>query len=336
MTEAMDPDSPPLEAFKPNFNPRKPTPPPFESQEQSSQHDGTKYESKNHPRSKQFELHVGQQAADDALWRTSDPHGSWRLPNNPLSLRDYSPPGSDRYSQELKSLSKEALGIIEAPPKGPKMIFPPMEDPQNPSSKHHRPDFDQFTLPALQDPSTGHSPNASNTKLPPIHTQLGPVLPPPPTGPPTRTTRAPSAPSAPPFSLLPVTAISPPLTRVEPSPRDHYRAPLPQSKIPPSPYQHPSPVSLQAASVASSPVSQQPCWRGAKPLGPYPYDSQSIASNRSPAASYPTPIDHPSVCDPGSFTPSSQGNVATAPTGTFKCSHPGCTAAPFQTQYLLK
>ncbi|OJJ07822.1 hypothetical protein ASPVEDRAFT_375465 [Aspergillus versicolor CBS 583.65] len=43
----------------------------------------------------------------------------------------------------------------------------------------------------------------------------------------------------------------------------------------------------------------------------------------------------PALQDPGSFTPSSQGNVATAPTGTFKCSHPGCPAAPFQTQYLL-
>lgn len=311
MTEAMGPDSPPLEAFKPNYNPRKSTPPPFESQEQSSQHDDTKYESKNLPRSKKIELRFGQREADDALWRNSDPHGYWRPESNPSPV-------------ELGRLSYEALERLERPQ------LPPMREQPNPPNKHPKFNSDQFTLPALQDPSTGHSPNASNTKLPPIHTQLGPVLPPPPTGPPTRTTRAPS------FSLPPVTAISPPLTRVEPSPRDHYRVPLPQSKIPPTPYSHPSPVSLQAASVASSPVSQQPCWRGAKPLGPYPYDSQPIASNRSPAASYPTPIDHASACDPGSFTPSSQGNMATAPTGTFKCSHPGCSAAPFQTQYLLK
>ncbi|OJI96289.1 hypothetical protein ASPVEDRAFT_78062 [Aspergillus versicolor CBS 583.65] len=310
MTEAMGSDSPPLEVFKPNYNPRKSTPPPFESQEQSSQHDDTKYESKNLPRSKKIELRFGQREADDALWRNSDSHGYWRPESNPSPV-------------ELGRLSYEALERLERPQ------LPPMREQPNPPNKHPKFNSDQFTLPALQDPSTGHSPNASNTKLPPIHTQLGPVLPPPPTGPPTRTTRAPS------FSLPPVTTISPPLTRVEPSPRDHYRVPLPQSKIPPTPYSHPSPVSLQAASVASSPVSQQPCWRGAKPLGPYPYDSQPIASNRSPAASYPTPIDHASACDPGSFTPSSQGNVATAPTGTFKCSHPGCSAAPFQTQYLL-
>ncbi|KAL4956697.1 hypothetical protein BDW69DRAFT_192243 [Aspergillus filifer] len=197
------------------------------------------------------------------------------------------------------------------------------------------------SLPKLRDPTTARSPEESSTRLPPIQTQLGPVLPPPvapalrPVGPPSY-----SIPPALPPSLPPVSAVSPPLTRVDPSPREPYRlAPLqPPAKVPPSPYSHLSPASSQGISVVSSPVSTQAYWRTSKPPVPYPYDTPSTASTRSPALNYPTPIDRPSAgaCDTGVYTPSSQVTLpSSAPMGTFKCTHPGCNAAPFQTQYLL-
>ncbi|KAL4929319.1 uncharacterized protein BDV17DRAFT_290963 [Aspergillus undulatus] len=198
------------------------------------------------------------------------------------------------------------------------------------------------SLPKLRDPTRALSPVESSTRLPPIQTQLGPVLPPP-NGPPLRPVGTPSysIPPALPPSLPPVSAVSPPLTRVDPSPREPYRlAPLqPPPKIPPSPYSHLSPASSQAISAVSSPVSTQTYWRNSKPPPPYPYDPPSTASNRSPALNYPTPIERTSTvvggCDPGGYAPSPQGTVPSGPTGTFKCSHPGCNAAPFQTQYLL-
>ncbi|KAL5335106.1 hypothetical protein BJX70DRAFT_410742 [Aspergillus crustosus] len=191
------------------------------------------------------------------------------------------------------------------------------------------------SLPALRDPSIARSPEDTSTRLPPIQTQLsqlGPVLPPP-TGPRQRVGSTSS------FPLPPVTAVSPNSARVDPSPREAYRlAPLvPPNKIPPSPYSHLSPASSQALSTVSSPVTQPTYWRNApKPAAPYPQYEPPPTASRSPASSYPTPIDHVSTgtCDSSGFTPSSQGNIP-PPIGTFKCSHSGCTAAPFQTQYLL-
>ncbi|KAL4935079.1 hypothetical protein BDV06DRAFT_138648 [Aspergillus oleicola] len=51
---------------------------------------------------------------------------------------------------------------------------------------------------------------------------------------------------------------------------------------------------------------------------------------------YPTPTDRPPVgaFGPARFVPS-QVDASPAPTATYKCHHPGCSAAPFQTQYLL-
>ncbi|CBF89837.1 protein rsrA [Aspergillus nidulans FGSC A4] len=190
------------------------------------------------------------------------------------------------------------------------------------------------SLAAFRNPPAAQTADTSGLRLPPIQTklsqlnELGPVLPPP-NGPSPR-------PVGTPYSLPPVTAVSPPLTRVDTNPREQYHsaASLAQSKIPPTPYSHLSPASTQAISTASSPASQQPYWRNVKAA--YPYDPPSTASNRSPASSYPTPIERAptGACEPVGFAPSSQGSTA-APTGTFKCSHPGCTAPPFQTQYLL-
>ncbi|KAL4916963.1 hypothetical protein BDW62DRAFT_211490 [Aspergillus aurantiobrunneus] len=267
-------------------------------------------------------------------------------------------PIEPEFKPDLEKISQEALHFIKSPEREAQLgdngkLPPPKEfangageqrvQPNNPPNLGEPPSsLSQFlisdpesrdSLPALRDPSSARSPDASSgTRLPPIQThlsQLGPVLPPP-NGPPTRTVRTPS------YSLPPVTGVSPPLPRVEPSPREPCRLLVPP-KIPPSPYSHRSPASSQTISVASSPISQQNYWRSSKPPVPYPYDPPSTASNKSPASSYPTPIDHASTgaCEPGGFTPSSQGNLPPAQTGAFKCSHPGCTAPPFQTQYLL-
>lgn len=123
---------------------------------------------------------------------------------------------------------------------------------------------------------------------------------------------------------------------------------LPQ-QIPPSPFSHFSPVSVKDASNNPSPASQTPFWRGPPPPPPpqpppethhaaTPYD-MSTMTTESPATSYPTPTEQVGpVAGPGgrdSFSSNPSPNGAPA-TGCYKCTHPGCTAPPFQTQYLLK
>lgn len=126
------------------------------------------------------------------------------------------------------------------------------------------------------------------------------------------------------------------------------------SHIPPSPFSHLSPISVKDHSNNPSPASQPSSafWRGPPPPPPpppqpaadtphhvpSPYDTSPMTA-KSPLSSYPTPTEQVAPT-PGSSerTPLS----STAPlngagaTGIYKCAHPGCTAAPFQTQYLLK
>ncbi|CEJ53984.1 Putative Transcriptional regulator prz1 [Penicillium brasilianum] len=123
------------------------------------------------------------------------------------------------------------------------------------------------------------------------------------------------------------------------------------SHIPPSPFSHLSPISAKEHSNNPSPASQPSSafWRGPPPPPPpppqpaadtphhipSPYDTSPMTAT-SPLSSYPTPTEAPT---PGSSerTPLSSTvplNGAGA-TGSYKCTHPGCTAAPFQTQYLL-
>jgi hypothetical protein len=61
---------------------------------------------------------------------------------------------------------------------------------------------------------------------------------------------------------------------------------------------------------------------------------------KSPATSYPTPTEQIAPTPPSgeraAFNAAPQPpNGITVP-GSYKCTHPDCTAAPFQTQYLLK
>ncbi|CAI7595182.1 unnamed protein product [Penicillium glandicola] len=109
--------------------------------------------------------------------------------------------------------------------------------------------------------------------------------------------------------------------------------------IPASPFSHFSPVSMKESSTHPSPASHSSFWRG--PPQPEmlsvqtPYEPSPMAA-KSPANSYPTPTEQvgASMGDRHSLaasTPQANGG----PVGSYKCTHPGCTAAPFQTQYLL-
>jgi hypothetical protein len=90
----------------------------------------------------------------------------------------------------------------------------------------------------------------------------------------------------------------------------------------------------------SSPASQNSYWRPSlKSEIPYIASTYDIAHStaKSPATSYPTPTDQTpgGHCERTSFNPNPQPN-GVVPTGSYKCRHQGCTAPPFQTQYLLK
>ncbi|KAL4802700.1 hypothetical protein BDV18DRAFT_163662 [Aspergillus unguis] len=180
----------------------------------------------------------------------------------------------------------------------------------------------QNALAPLCNPSSKAPSPEDSTRLPPI-AELKSALP----SPNGHSARTPAAP----YSLPPVAA-SPP-AGVAHSPREsHHLAPLVRPPYQPSPYPYLSPASTQAMSAVSSPVSQQ-SYRHPKPPV-YPYDPPSANSHRSPASSYPTPIDRPVGAFEPAYTPTSQSS-ASGVIGAFQCAHPGCTAPPFQTQYLL-
>lgn len=106
--------------------------------------------------------------------------------------------------------------------------------------------------------------------------------------------------------------------------------------------QPPSPQDL------ATPASRPSHWSPVKPNQPdkeyiaSPYDrSRKSPSAKDPGANaYPTPMEYKSAggSDPDQtgLTPGNHSSPGSTSGGTYKCTHPGCTAAPFQTQYLLK
>lgn len=190
----------------------------------------------------------------------------------------------------------------------------------------------EFPLPSLKlsQPDTGSSfaksPESSNKQtLPSIHKAISELSD---FGPPVNT-----IPSPYPFSSCPGST-----TSGNDSPFD--RAFPGKFSIPPSPFSHFSPVSLKDSSTNPSPASHSSFWRGTPQSemlsAQTPYEASPITA-KSPATSYPTPTEqvgvgmgdrHPLAAS----TPQANGG----PVGSYKCTHPGCTAAPFQTQYLLK
>lgn len=138
------------------------------------------------------------------------------------------------------------------------------------------------------------------------------------------------------------------------SPHDRLPRQFFPQQIPPSPFSHFSPVSAKEAS--NNPSPSQSYWRTQAPPAPpppppppsqpaetphnapTPYD-MSPMTTKSPATSYPTPTEQVAPTPPAgerdTFNGVQQPNGLAAP-GSYRCTHPGCTAAPFQTQYLLK
>lgn len=98
----------------------------------------------------------------------------------------------------------------------------------------------------------------------------------------------------------------------------------------------------------ATPASRSSHWSPTKPRPPdkefagSPYDiSRKSPPAKDPAANaYPTPMEYKSAgageSDQTGLTPGNHSSPGSTTGGTYKCTHPGCTAAPFQTQYLLK
>lgn len=110
----------------------------------------------------------------------------------------------------------------------------------------------------------------------------------------------------------------------------------------PSMYSNPSPASLKDITSMSPPSypthsSHSSHWWSTPKEGSFSTASPASAPGLTSVASYPTPKD---IVSPESSTsPQTLNGTLSASepfTSTaFKCTHPGCTALPFQTQYLL-
>ena len=236
-------------------------------------------------------------------------------------------------------------------------LSPPVTDERRSSSENHRssplatsPRLRQFmasngseTLPAIQSatPSLSAKSPKSGQSLPSISAQLGELVdgPSPNEG---MTNR----------STFPIAngIQSPPMSGISPRP-NHYPSPQTRLNSFPTPYPaaQPSPASTYSEvsprepyRTNHDPTSMSP---PGKPGPPY-YTSGRVSQNEEltpqSAESYAcfkgfSPnSDHPNV-EPGRpILPPLPGTGPNITTGNFKCDYQGCTAAPFQTQYLLK
>lgn len=259
------------------------------------------------------------------------------LPPPPL------PPMSVGIKNELVSpRQRPVLPSLQAPDRRPSLDRPRLSPPHRASTQTSPELKSRVSLPSLPSihspPSScaGPSPDTgggsgSNQVLPSIHSALSALsneFPPP----------RPNA-LPPPYSY-PGSA-----TLRNDSPHDRQLPQLLPHQIPPSPFSHFSPVSLKDASNNPSPASQPTFWQRPPvpppPPEPHhpatPYDTSPMTA-KSPATSYPTPTEQvaptPGTSERTSFSQASTNGAHV--TGSYKCTHPGCTAPPFQTQYLLK
>ena len=201
------------------------------------------------------------------------------------------------------------------------------------------------TLPAIQSatPSLSAKSPSGQQNLPSISAQLGELV----DGPSPND----SLPSRSTFSTNGIQ--SPPMSGISQRP-NHY--PSPQSRL--GSFPHPYPASQPSPASTYSEISPREPYRpGHDPTsmsppgkpGQHPYyaagrapqgdemtplSAEGYSGSKGFASSVSTNGDHISI-EPGRHLPPLPG---TAPlmTGNFKCDHPSCTAAPFQTQYLLK
>lgn len=110
-----------------------------------------------------------------------------------------------------------------------------------------------------------------------------------------------------------------------------------------SPYSHHSPSHSSASPSTNMSPPGKPVSQGYFPGGRTPQSEestpQSALSHHSSSSfsTAPSPHAHPMENDrPRPILPPLPTMSNQIMTGSFKCDHPGCTAMPFQTQYLLK
>ncbi|KAI2715212.1 transcriptional regulator family: C2H2 zinc finger [Penicillium roqueforti] len=108
--------------------------------------------------------------------------------------------------------------------------------------------------------------------------------------------------------------------------------------IPASPFSHFSPVSMKDSPTNPSPASHSSFWRGpphSEMLSVQsPYEASPMTA-QNPATSYPTPTEQVGASMGDRHSLAASTPQANGPLGSYRCTHSGCTAAPFQTQYLL-
>ncbi len=203
------------------------------------------------------------------------------------------------------------------------------------------------TLPAMHNspPSTSSKSPSGQQSLPSLRAiALEPLL----------DSRAPSeiashGISRPPFSMSNGALNSPPVSSITPRPGQY---PSPQSRMNGhfnSPYPHgvPSPAYSDASprdSTNMSPPTGKPASQAFFPSGRTPQSEeltpQSAESHHSSSSFSTAPSPHPHQIDIDRTRPTLPplAGLQSGPlmTGSFQCDHAGCTAAPFQTQYLLK
>ncbi len=154
-----------------------------------------------------------------------------------------------------------------------------------------------------------------------------------------------NGPSRSPFAMGNGTVNSSPMSSIAPRPSQY---PSPQTGVNggfhgTSPYSHQSPSHSSTSPSTNMSPPGKPVSQGYYPSGRTPQSEestpQSAVSLRSSSSfsTAPSPHSHSMEIDrTRPILPPLPAMPNQIMTGSFKCDHPGCTAAPFQTQYLLK
>lgn len=271
---------------------------------------------------------LGQAAARALSLLIDDPPAAGGKPapldHGPLPSIDQltSEPKSPRPSHRQQPTAEKAEeDSLATSPLGKFTIYPSNHSPQD-------------LLPAIQSPPrpTARGSPENTQSLPSIHSAIGEI----PAAP-----RRDSSGRINPIPPLSISGASPPLPVLG---RERQLSGPPP---PPAPAQMPSPFSHVSAMSSKDPTGLSPASQSSYSVRPAqglrpdlanmtsPYDTspRGPQSVPNPAANYPTPTDP----RPGGEERPALASGPSPPSGPmYKCKHPGCTAPPFQTQYLLK
>lgn len=249
----------------------------------------------------------------------------------------------------------------------PRASPPPSIRPNHVTARRHSPSsatspLRRFAIPISEGspmeklPAMHNSPSSSSAKspktqqtLPPLHAHLGPLV----------EGRSPNDPSIRPNGINPVrhtfplmngAVHSPPISSIPP--RSNQFASAQARRFPPYPPPQSSPASSYSDASPREPYRQSQDSTSMSQPGRFG-QSQYHSERRTPQSDDLTPLSAESYASVANFSsdtspnvdrinpegrvlpPLGVGNVPLM-TGLFKCENAGCTAAPFQTQYLLK